>query len=127
MFRNDLFAGKRYLITGGGSGLGREIAWRLAELGADLALCGRRTTVLAATATELRARFGRRVHTTTVDIRDLDAVETMVWRIWSELGPLDGLVNNAAGNFVCRTEDLSRRGFEAISDIVMRGTFWTTQ
>jgi NAD(P)-dependent dehydrogenase (short-subunit alcohol dehydrogenase family) len=127
MFRKDLFAGKRFLVTGGGSGLGREIALRLAELGADLALCGRRAPVLENTAAELRARFGRAVHTTAVDIRDHDAVDAMVERIWTELGPLDGLVNNAAGNFVCRTEDLSRRGFEAISDIVMRGTFWVTQ
>jgi len=127
MFRHDLFAGKRFLVTGGGSGLGREIAARLVELGADVAICGRRAAVLEDTAAELRALSGRAVHTTALDIRDHDAVDAMVGRLWSEMGPLDGLVNNAAGNFVCRTEDLSRRGFEAISDIVMRGTFWTTQ
>jgi len=127
MFRNDLLAGKRYLVTGGGSGLGREISARLLELGAEVAICGRRTAVLEEAASQLMQRHGGRVRPEALDIRDYEAVGAMVERLWSEFGPLDGLVNNAAGNFVCRTEELSRRGFEAISDIVLRGTFYVTQ
>lgn len=127
MFRPDLLTGKRYLVTGGGSGLGREIAARLLELGAQIAICGRRAAVLEEAAAQLVRQHGGRVLPLALDIRDHDAVGAAVERVWSELGPLDGLVNNAAGNFVCRTEDLSRRGFEAISDIVLRGTFYMTQ
>jgi NAD(P)-dependent dehydrogenase (short-subunit alcohol dehydrogenase family) len=127
MFRPDLLAGKRYLVTGGGSGLGREIAARVLALGADVAICGRRAAVLEETAAQLMQSHGGRVLPVALDIRDYDAVDTALERVWADLGPLDGLVNNAAGNFVCRTEELSRRGFEAISDIVLRGTFYVTQ
>lgn len=127
MFRKDLLAGKRYLVTGGGSGLGKEIAARLLELGAEVAICGRRAAMLEETASELMGRHGGLVRTEVLDIRDYDGVGRMIERLWSAFGPLDGLVNNAAGNFVCPTEDVSRRGFEAISDIVMRGTFYMTQ
>ncbi len=127
MFRKDLLAGKRILVTGGGSGLGREIAAKYLDLGADVAICGRRRGALEETAREFEARFGRPVHVEAVDIRDYDAVAAMVDNIWTVAGPLDGLVNNAAGNFVSRTEDLSRRGFDAVSDIVFRGTFYVTQ
>jgi NAD(P)-dependent dehydrogenase (short-subunit alcohol dehydrogenase family) len=127
MFRKDLFAGKRYLVTGGGSGLGREIVAMLLALGAEVAICGRRKSVLEDTAAELGQRYGRAVWTEAIDIRNYDGVNAMIGRLWTDFGPLDGLVNNAAGNFVCRTEDLSRRGFDAITDIVLRGTFYTTQ
>lgn len=127
MFRKDLLAGKKILVTGGGSGLGREIAAKYLDLGADVAICGRRRGALEETAREFEARFGRPVHVEAVDIRDYDAVAAMVDNIWTVAGPLDGLVNNAAGNFVSRTEDLSRRGFDAVSDIVFRGTFYVTQ
>ncbi len=127
MFRKDLLAGKRILVTGGGSGLGREIAAKYLDLGADVAICGRRRGALEETSREFEARFGRPVHVEAVDIRDYDAVAAMVDNIWKVAGPLDGLVNNAAGNFVSRTEDLSRRGFDAVSDIVFRGTFYVTQ
>jgi NAD(P)-dependent dehydrogenase (short-subunit alcohol dehydrogenase family) len=127
VFREGLLSGKRILVTGGGSGLGRVIVEKYLELGADVAICGRRDIVLEKTAEDLKSRFGRAVFVHSVDIRDFDQVRTMIGRIWSDFGPLDGLVNNAAGNFVSRTEDLSRRGFEAISDIVFRGTFYVTQ
>jgi NAD(P)-dependent dehydrogenase (short-subunit alcohol dehydrogenase family) len=127
MFQTDLLAGKRILVTGGGTGLGRSIAEKYLSLGAEIHICGRRETVLRDTAAELMAaREGGVVHAHAVDIRDADAVDRMVEGIFVEHGPLTGLVNNAAGNFVSRTEDLSPRGFNAISDIVMRGTFYVT-
>ncbi|MGF6872779.1 SDR family oxidoreductase [Paraburkholderia sp. MM5477-R1] len=126
MFKNDLLKGKRILITGGGSGLGKEIAARYLELGADLYICGRREVVLQETATELMDRFGGSVKGLAVDIRNAESVDQMVGEIWKD-GPLTGLVNNAAGNFVSRTEDLSSRGFDAIANIVLHGTFYVTQ
>lgn len=126
MFVADLLAGKRILVTGGGTGLGLEIAARYAELGADLYLCGRRAAVLETAAATLGERHGRAVRWRALDIRDGNAIDEMVDWIWDDGGPLDGLVNNAAGNFVSRTETLSRRGFDAIADIVLHGTFYMT-
>jgi NAD(P)-dependent dehydrogenase (short-subunit alcohol dehydrogenase family) len=126
MFRLDLLSGKRILVTGGGSGLGRDIASKYAALGADVYICGRRASVLGETAAQLMAEHGRQVKYRALDIRDGDEVDALVEWIWEDGGPLDGLVNNAAGNFVSRTQDLSRRGFDAIADIVLHGTFYVT-
>ena len=126
MFRSDLFAGKRFLISGGGTGLGRIMMERFVELGADCVICGRRGSVLEDTAKEVMTRHpGRRVDTFAVDIRVATAVEEMIDRIWAG-GPLDGLVNNAAGNFISQTKDLSARAFDAIANIVLHGTFYMT-
>src|SRR5262245_20079755 len=103
MFKSDLLQGKRILVTGGGTGLGREIAEKDLELGASLYLCGRRKQVLDETAAALIAKHGGAVNTHAVDIRDAAAVDAMAQWIWDDGGPLDGLVNNAAGNFVSRT------------------------
>ncbi|MDX3904295.1 MAG: SDR family oxidoreductase [Pigmentiphaga sp.] len=126
MFAPGIFKGHRILVTGGGSGLGKEIGGRLLELGAILYICGRRESVLRDAADELQRRYGGQVIPLPVDIRDAQAVDAMVARIWED-GPLTGLVNNAAGNFVSRTEDLSANGFDAIANIVLHGTFYVTQ
>ena len=126
MFKDRLLQGKRILVTGGGSGLGREIAASYLALGAELHICGRRRGVLDATAAELMAQHGGSVRTHALDIRHADDVDAMVGRIWSESGPLDGLVNNAAGNFVSRTQDVSPRGFDAVANIVLHGTYYVT-
>jgi len=126
MFQSGLLKGKRILVTGGGSGLGREIASKYLELGADLYLCGRRKAVLDATADALMAEHGGSVKTHALDIRNADDVDRMVGAIWADGGPLDGLVNNAAGNFVSRTQDVSPRGFDAVSGIVLHGTYYVT-
>ena len=126
MFKEGLLKGKRILITGGGTGLGKEIAARYLELGADLWLAGRRGGVLEDTAKELMGRHGGRVRTHPVDIRDAAAVDAMIQKIWDEGGPLSGLVNNAAGNFISPTKDLSPNGFNAIANIVFHGTFYVT-
>ena len=126
MFQPGLLKGKRILVTGGGTGLGREMADKYLELGAELYLCGRRKEVLDQTAQELVQKRGGSVKTHAVDIRNPEAVDKMIESIWSDGGPLTGLVNNAAGNFISRTEDLSHRGFDAIANTVFHGTFYTT-
>ncbi|HEY9530464.1 MAG TPA: SDR family oxidoreductase [Burkholderiales bacterium] len=123
MFKDGLFSGKRILVTGGGTGLGKEIAARYVALGAEVWIAGRRGGVLEATAKAL----GGKVKTHSVDIRDAAAVDAMVQRIWDESGPLTGLVNNAAGNFISPTKDLTPNGFNAIASIVFHGTFYVTQ
>jgi NAD(P)-dependent dehydrogenase (short-subunit alcohol dehydrogenase family) len=130
MFKDGLLAGKRILVTGGGTGLGREIAAKYASLGAEVWIAGRRGAVLDATARELIQKPGARpdsIRTHAVDIRDAAAVDAMVQRIWDESGPLTGLVNNAAGNFISPTKDLTPNGFNAIANIVFHGTFFVTQ
>jgi NAD(P)-dependent dehydrogenase (short-subunit alcohol dehydrogenase family) len=123
VFSTDLLHSKRILITGGGTGLGKGMAARFLELGATAYICGRREEVLRETAAELAARG--RIHAIPCDVRRLDAVEGMIDKIWSE-GPLDILVNNAAGNFIARTEDLSPRAFESVIGIVLMGTLHCT-
>ena len=127
MFQPGLFKGKRILVTGGGTGLGREMADKYLELGADIYICGRRKDMLDQTAKELMQKRGGSVKTRAVDIRDAEAVDKMIAWVWNDGGPLTGLVNNAAGNFISRTEDLSHRAFHAIADIVFHGTFQVTQ
>ena len=127
MFEANLFQGQRVLITGGGTGLGLAMAAKLAELGAELHLCGRRRSVVQQACEMLSNDTGAQAFAHELDIRQPEAVHTVIDRIWAQHGPLTGLVNNAAGNFVSRTEDLSINGFHAISDIVFRGTFYVTQ
>jgi NAD(P)-dependent dehydrogenase (short-subunit alcohol dehydrogenase family) len=117
MFTKDLLRNKRALITGGGTGLGKGMARRFLELGATVYICGRREEVLRQTAQEL----GGAIHARPCDVRKPEAVEEMIEVIWKD-GPLDILVNNAAGNFLARTEELSPRAFEAVIGIVLVGT-----
>jgi NAD(P)-dependent dehydrogenase (short-subunit alcohol dehydrogenase family) len=123
MFHPNLLQKKRALITGGGTGLGKAMAHRFLELGATVYICGRREDVLKATATELSAQGP--IHARPCDVRNLDAVEIMIDTIWKE-GPLDILVNNAAGNFIARTEELSPRAFDSVLGIVLLGTLHAT-
>src|SRR5260221_3154165 len=125
MFRKDLLHKKRILITGGGTGLGKGMAQRFLELGAIVYICGRREEVLKATITELSASTQAEIHGIPCDVRNLEAVESMIDSIWKD-GPLDVLVNNAAGNFIARTEDLSARAFDSVIGIVLMGTLHCT-
>jgi NAD(P)-dependent dehydrogenase (short-subunit alcohol dehydrogenase family) len=125
MFKPGLMKGQRILVTGGGTGLGKEMSEALLSLGADVYICGRRGEVLKQTADELMKKHGGNVWPIACDIRVADAIHDMVDEIWAN-GPLTGLINNAAGNFISRTEDLSPRGFEAISNIVFKGSFFVT-
>jgi NAD(P)-dependent dehydrogenase (short-subunit alcohol dehydrogenase family) len=126
MFKNDLLKGKRILVTGGGTGLGEVMAEAYAKLGATVYICGRRAEVLSETAKRIEDESGSKVRGMACDIRVAEAVDDMVGQIWEDGGALTGLVNNAAGNFISRTKDLSPRGFNAIADIVFRGSFYVT-
>ncbi|MFZ3275495.1 MAG: SDR family oxidoreductase [Candidatus Sulfotelmatobacter sp.] len=125
MFRDDLLRNKRILITGGGTGLGKAMARRFLQLGATVYICGRREEVLEETATELSIATKGPIHGLPCDVRNLDAVEAMIDSIW-KAGPLDVLINNAAGNFIARTEELSPRAFESVIGIVLLGTLHAT-
>jgi len=125
MFKDDLLKNKRILVTGGGTGLGKEMSRYFLKYGAEVLICGRRVGVLEETANELMKENGGLVKCYGLDIRGPQDVDNTINEIFQE-GPLDGLVNNAAGNFISRTQDLSHRGFEAIASIVFHGTFYVT-
>jgi len=125
MFRPGLMKGERVLITGGGTGLGKVMAEACAMLGADVYIWGRRGNVIEDTAKELSDAHGAKVVGMACDIRVPEAIHDAMDQVWAG-GALTGLVNNAAGNFISRTEDLSPRGFDAIANIVFRGSFFVT-
>ncbi|HVV64947.1 MAG TPA: SDR family oxidoreductase [Rhizomicrobium sp.] len=126
MFKDGLLKQKRILVTGGGTGLGEVMAETYAQLGADVYICGRRKSVVEETAKRIAGATGSKVAGLCCDIRVPEAVEETIAAIWNDGGPLTGLVNNAAGNFISRTVDLTPKGFNAISDIVFRGSFYVT-
>ena len=125
MFEKGLLAGKRILVTGGGSGLGAAMGRRFVELGAELIICGRRLELLEATAAEMRSEFGGKVSVVRCDIRDGAAVDAMMDAIWRD-APLDVLVNNAAATFIAQTEHLSFRAADAILAPTLHGTMYCT-
>jgi len=125
MFKDNLLKNKRILITGGGTGLGKEMASHFAMHGAELYICGRRENVLSETANEISETYSTKVNYQTLDIRASKDVDDYIESIF-KIGPLDGLVNNAAGNFISPTKDLSHKGFDAIANIVFHGTFYMT-
>jgi NAD(P)-dependent dehydrogenase (short-subunit alcohol dehydrogenase family) len=121
MFTNDLLQGKRILITGGGTGIGRAMAERFLQLGATVYICGRRAELAQQTASELASATGGSIEGFGCDVRDNEAVERLVEQLWAK-APLDVLVNNAAGNFLARTEELSANAFDSVIGIVLKGT-----
>jgi len=125
-FTTSLLEGKRILITGGGTGLGKGVARHLVDHGAQVHLWGRRESVLKEAADEASGGRTGRVHVHTVDVRDYEAVDATMETIWTEYGALTGVVNNAAANFIAQTKDLSPRAFEAVTGTVMNGSFHTT-
>jgi len=126
IFAPDLLSDKRILITGGGTGLGRGVAARLAKHGAEVHLWGRRQAVLAEAADEVADGRSDAAHYQTVDVRDSTSVDAAINEIWERHGPLTGLLNNAAANFIAPTVSLSQRAFEAVTSTVMTGSFNTT-
>ena len=122
MFTKELLKKKIIIITGGGTGLGKSMAQRFGELGANLVITSRKLEVLEETAEELRTS-GANVLPLQCDVRKPDEVEEMISRAVGEFGAVDVLVNNAAGNFISPTERLSPGGFKVIVDIVLNGTF----
>ncbi|MBT3662053.1 MAG: 2,4-dienoyl-CoA reductase [Candidatus Marinimicrobia bacterium] len=126
MFESGLLKKKSIIVTGGGTGLGKSMATRYAELGADLVITSRRQEVINSTAEELR-EYGGKVLAVSCDVRDPDQVQNMVDQTVNEFGKIDILLNNAAGNFISPTENLSPNGFKTVVDIVLNGTFNCTQ
>ena len=126
-FRPDVLAGKRILITGGGTGLGKELARQFSAQGAAVHICGRREAVLQATVSELgaTAAHGGSIEYQLCDVREAEQIEAMVERIWAG-GPLTGLVNNAAANFIAPSTEISPRGFAAVRSTVMDGALFST-
>lgn len=127
LYDKSALAGKRILITGGGTGLGKGVAGFLAAHGAQVHLWGRRNAVLEAAAAEINASSPGSAHVQSVDVRKPELVDAAVAEIWERHGPLTGLINNAAANFIAPVKELSPRGFEAITSTVMNGAFFTTQ
>ncbi|MEA2863144.1 MAG: hypothetical protein QOC84_1100 [Bradyrhizobium sp.] len=125
MFEKSLLAGKRILVTGGGSGLGAAMGRRFVELGAELIICGRRLELLETTAAQLRIDAGGKVTAIRCDIRDGADVDAMMDAIWREQ-PLDVLVNNAAATFIAQTEKLSFRAADAILAPTLHGAMYCT-
>lgn len=126
MFQKDLLAKKTIIITGGGTGLGKSMAQRFGELGANLVITSRKQNVLDATAVELR-ETGAQVLPIACDVRKPIEVQNVVERTIEKFKKIDILINNAAGNFISPTELLSPGGFKVIVDIVLNGTFNFTQ
>src|SRR5262245_57411718 len=125
MFEKGLLAGKRILVTGGGSGLGAAMGRRFVELGAELIICGRRLELLEATAARMRSELGGKVGVISCDIRDGAAVDAMMEEIW-RAAPIDVLVNNAAATFIAQTEHMSFRAADAILAPTLHGTMYCT-
>jgi NAD(P)-dependent dehydrogenase (short-subunit alcohol dehydrogenase family) len=125
VFREDLLSEKVVLVTGGGSGLGLSMARKFASLGARVAITGRSAERLEGAAGGIDAS-GERVHTVPCDVRDFAQVEAMTASVAERFGGIDVLLNNAAGNFLAATEDLTPGGFNAVVQTVLYGTFNAT-
>lgn len=125
MYQAGLLAGKKILVTGGGTGLGAAMGQRFSELGAELVICGRRMKVLEDTAGRISERTGGKVSAIQCDVRDAERVEAMMDEIWRN-GPLAVLVNNAAGTFLARTESLSHRAVDAVLSTTLNGAVYCT-
>lgn len=122
LFARDLYAGKTVFVTGGGSGINLGIAKTFAALGADIAICGRTQERLDGAAKELEA-LGAKVFAKVADVRQPQAVQSAIDETKQALGPIDVLVCGAAGNFLCRAEDMSPNGFKTVVDIDLIGSF----
>ena len=125
MFKERCLEGRTAVVTGGGTGLGLSMALKFAELGANLVIASRNLEHVESAAERVRA-LGRKALAVACDVRKFEEVEAMMERAEKDLGGLDILVNNAAGNFLCPTEDLTPNGFAAVIGIVLNGSFHCT-
>jgi NAD(P)-dependent dehydrogenase (short-subunit alcohol dehydrogenase family) len=125
-FRKDLLHGRTLLITGGGTGLGRSMALKCAGLGAAIAIVGRREEPLKTTSADIQTAGGQAAFAQ-CDVRDAASVKAAFDAVEAALGPVNGLINNAAGNFLCASEDLSDNAFDAVVKIVLYGSFNCTR
>ncbi|MDN5215371.1 SDR family oxidoreductase [Fulvivirgaceae bacterium BMA12] len=123
MLKENALKGKTMIVTGGGTGLGKSMGKYFLELGANLVIASRKLPVLEKAAAELEADTGGKVLPVACDVRNYEEVETVIHKAGDKFGTVHGLLNNAAGNFVSPTERLSHRAFDAVVDIVLRGTY----
>lgn len=126
MFQTDLLKGRAIFLSGGGSGLGRSMAMAFSRLGARMFLIGRREEPLKETCAEIH-QLGGAAAFVTCDVRESAAVDAAFAAAEEQFGEIDSLVNNAAGNFMARTEKLSPNAFNSVVGIVLHGTFHCTQ
>jgi NAD(P)-dependent dehydrogenase (short-subunit alcohol dehydrogenase family) len=126
MFATRVFDGQTAIVTGGGTGLGLAIAQELSRLGANLVVASRDRAHRESGVAAISASGGRAL-AVAVDVRDPAQVDAMVARTLDEFGRIDILVNNAAGNFICRAEDLSPNGWNAVVGIVLNGSFYCSR
>ena len=126
MFKSDLLKDRAIFLSGGGSGLGRSMALHFASLGAKIFIIGRREKPLKETCEEI-SKAGGAASYTTCDVRDFAAVEAAADKADAEFGRIDTVINNAAGNFMARTEKLSANAFNTVVSIVLNGSFHCTQ
>lgn len=127
VYREDLFADKVVLVSGAGSGIGKAIAFLFARLGATLAICGRKAEALADCADKLRALSGREVYCHPMTIREPEQVDALLGAVWERFGRLDVLVNNAGGQFGAPAMDISARGWNAVIDLNLNGSWYMMQ
>ena len=127
VYDRQLFKGKTVLVSGGGTGIGRGIAVLYARLGANVVICGRRAERLEETATLIRDGLGVEVMSHALTIRDPEQVKTLIDRVWDERGSLDVLINNAGGQFGQNPMDYSTKGWDAVIDTNLNGTWYMMQ
>ena len=126
-YRNDLLQGQTCLVSGGGSGLGRAMAYVLTRLGANVMICGRRAEKLAETAAGIRQHLGREIATQAMTIREPEQVEALIEATYARFGRLDTLVNNGGGQFPQDALDYSVKGWLAVIDTNLNGTWYMMQ
>lgn len=127
VYRPDLLEGQVVLVSGGGSGIGRATAFLAARLGADVVICGRTENKLAATRDAVAAATGRDVSVHAMSIREPEAVECMLNAVWDRYGKLDCVVNNAGGQFPQDAINFTRKGWLAVIDLNLNGSWWMMQ
>ena len=127
VYRNDLLDGQVFLISGGGTGMGRTLAYLVARLGAEVMICGRRQEMLDETAVGIRDRLGKTIGTYAMSIRDEDQVSALMDATWERFGQVNCLVNNAGGQFVQNAIDFSKKGWRSVIDLNLNGTWYMMQ